>query len=83
MSALTVSISFSLGRSRASVLEVLKACSVAERAPHMARVGKLMRDWESQKWWDSVLPAFMATPQMTEAQKRAADAAKAGNRGGA
>ena len=44
------------------------------------RVGKLMGDWERQKWWDSVLPAFMATPQMTEGQKRAAEAAKPGNR---
>jgi protein SCO1/2 len=47
------------------------------------RVGKLMGDWERQKWWDSVLPAFMATPQMTEGQKRAAEAAKPGNRSAA
>lgn len=44
------------------------------------KVGKLIGDWERQKWWDSVLPSFMATPQMTEAQKKAAEAAKPGNR---
>jgi len=46
-----------------------------------SKVGKLIGDWELQKWWDSVLPAFAATPQLTEAQKKAKDAAKAGNRG--
>jgi len=43
----------------------------------LQRSGKLMRDWERQLWWDSVLPAWLATPQMGEGQKRALEAAKA------
>ena len=43
-------------------------------------VGKLIRDWESQKWWDSMLPAWLASPQMSEGQKKAKEAAKPGNR---
>ena len=39
------------------------------------RVSKLMRDWETQQWWDSVLPAWLATPKGTEGQKRAVEAA--------
>ena len=42
----------------------------------LERVSKLIGDWERQKWWDSVLPAWMATPQLGEAQKVAAEAAK-------
>ena len=33
------------------------------------RVSKLMRDWERQKWWDNVLPKWLASPEPTEAQK--------------
>ena len=42
----------------------------------LGRVSKLMRDWERQRWWDEVLPAWLATPQLTDGQKRAAEAAK-------
>lgn len=41
------------------------------------RVSKLITDWERQKWWDSVLPSFMATPQPSESQKLQMQAAKA------
>ena len=41
------------------------------------RVSKLMREWESQKWWDSVLPAWLATGP-TEGQKAVLKASKAG-----
>lgn len=43
------------------------------------RVSKLMRDWERQRWWDSVLPVWLATPRQTDGQKRAAEAAKQAN----
>lgn len=45
------------------------------------RVSKLVSDWERQRWWDSVLPSWLATPQLGEGQKRAREAAKAGNQG--
>ena len=45
-----------------------------------SKVGKLIGDWERQKWWDSVLPAWAGSPQMSEGQKKAREAAKPGNR---
>lgn len=42
------------------------------------RVSKLMRDWESQKWWDERLPKWLASPGPSEGQKAVIKAAKAG-----
>ena len=40
------------------------------------KMSKLIIDWEKQRWWDSVLPAWLATPQLAEGAKRAEQAAK-------
>ena len=40
------------------------------------RVSKLIGDWESQKWWDSMLPSWLATPAPSEAQKAVIKAGK-------
>lgn len=43
----------------------------------LSRCSKLINDWERQKWWDSVLPAWLGTQQMGDGQKRAVEAARA------
>ena len=40
------------------------------------RVAKLIGEWERQKWWDSLLPAALASPKKSDAQELAAEAAK-------